>query len=266
MCSEASPPRLSFSLYLGQADVLPVGHNQPRRDTSLLDLNYDFEFSISGSFRHESSSADELFSHGVILPMQPRERVDEAPKRISNSEAGHSASLPPLPSPPSNENQKKERVKEVVMDMNSDHLELHKPPSKSFWGFKRSSSLNQDNKKSLLCSLPLLSRSNSTGSAPNPNPKKTTFKQSSSQKQSSNISMSKSFSYSSSSSSSSNPYATLPRPPSKKGYNGSSYYGNGVRISPVLNVPSPYISKGTAKLFCLGSFLHPGGKDKKAKK
>lgn len=253
MCSEASPPRLSFSQDLGQPDVLPVG----RRDTSLLDMNCDFEFSFSNSsLERQSSSADELFSHGVILPMQPKDRV-------SNSELKRYASLPPLPSSPTydNPNPKKEimNTKEDI-DSSSYHFE-QKPQSKSFWGFKRSISLNQENKKSLLCSLQLLSRSNSTGSAPNP--KKTIFKDVHKQKQ---ISKSASCSSSSSSSSSSNPYATLlPRPPSRKGYNGSSYYGNGVRVSPVLNVPSPYISKGTAKLFCLGSFLHPG-KDKKGKK
>ncbi|KAK9926325.1 hypothetical protein M0R45_023562 [Rubus argutus] len=69
MCSETSPPRLSFLMILVKAEVLP------KRDSSLLDLNCDFEFSISRSFRQdEPSSADELFSHGVIKPMQPRDR------------------------------------------------------------------------------------------------------------------------------------------------------------------------------------------------
>ncbi|TQD83011.1 hypothetical protein C1H46_031444 [Malus baccata] len=259
MCSETSPPRLSFSHDLGQPDVLPVG----RRDTSLLDMNCDFEFSFRrSSFECQSSSADELFLHGVILPMQPKEKV-------SNSEVKSYSSPAPLPSHlpiHDDHNPKKEsKNSKEDIDSSSDHFE-QKPQSKSFWGFKRSSSLNQENKKSLFCSLQLLSRSNSTGSAPNP--KKAIFKDVHKQKQTSNISMLKSASCSSSFSSSSslNPHASLvPRPRSRKGYNGSSYYGNVVRVSPVLNVPSPYISKGTANLFCLGSFLHPG-KDKKGKK
>ncbi|KAK8657114.1 hypothetical protein V6N13_035371 [Hibiscus sabdariffa] len=43
-----------------------------------------------------------------------------------------------------------------------------KPHSNSFWGFKRSSSLNCDKKTSMICSIPLLYRSNSGGSVPNP--------------------------------------------------------------------------------------------------
>ncbi|PON79435.1 hypothetical protein PanWU01x14_011700 [Parasponia andersonii] len=70
MCSETSLPRLSFHLILVQDH-----HHQPRRDTSLLDLNCEFEFSISTCSEQESSSADELFSHGVILPIQPRESI-----------------------------------------------------------------------------------------------------------------------------------------------------------------------------------------------
>ncbi|KAL9324496.1 hypothetical protein ACSQ67_009353 [Phaseolus vulgaris] len=40
---------------------------------------------------------------------------------------------------------------------------------------------------------------------------------------------------------------------SGKGYGG--YYPNGLRINPVLNVPTPCVSKGSANLFSLGSFL-----------
>ncbi|XP_050377222.1 uncharacterized protein LOC126794521 [Argentina anserina] len=265
MCSDLSPPRISFSHDLSQADA------KPRRDASLLDMNCDFEFSISRSFRQdEPSSADELFSHGIIKPMQPRERS-------SVEEARHLYSLPPLSSqnPKKETTRKDNNVSSQFMDVNSpEHLDQNnsKPQSKSFWGFKRSSSLNQENKKSLLCSLPeFLRRSNSTGSAPNPK-KSTIYKDSQAQaaqqkRQSSSSSsgfMSKSSSTSSSSSSSQ--HRMLPRPPSRKGHGGTSNYGNGVRISPVLNVPSPYISKGTAKLFRLSSFLYPEGKEKMQKK
>lgn len=254
MCSETSPPRLSFDLIPAQ------DHHQPRGDMSLLDLNCDFEFSISTCSEQESSSADELFSHGVILPIQPRDRVNLnfPSKQTQNKEIPCLNSLPPLPC---SENSKKEKLKEVTVPSSDHLLEQNKPQStKSFWGnFKRSSSLNCENKRSLLCSLPLLSRSNSTGSVSSQKRAtslKEVNKNNSSQKQPL-ISMARSSSLSSSSSSISNPYTMMQKPPLKKNYGGS--YGNGVRIIPVINVPPPYIPKGTAKLFGFG-------KDRKSKK
>ncbi|GMN56756.1 hypothetical protein TIFTF001_025872 [Ficus carica] len=261
MCSETSPPRLSFSNDLGQTEAMPL-QDHHRRDTSLLDLNCEFEFSISTCSEQESSSADELFSHGVILPTQPRERVNfpEKQTRQDNRQIPSLSSLPPLPS--FRENSRREKPKEITVSGSET-----KPQSKSFfWGtFKRSSSLNCENKKGLLCSLPLLSRSNSTGSVPNHKriSLKDANKNSSSQKQPL-ISMTRSSSASSSYSSSvSNPYSTSQKPPLKKNHGAS--YANGVRIIPVINVPPPYIPKGTAKIFGFGSFLQQG-KDRKSKK
>lgn len=254
MCSETSP-RVSFSNDLGQEHGLQIDH-MSRRDTTLLGSNSDFEFSICSSLDHESSLADELFADGMILPVQMQER-NISPKQIHRYEPPPKASLPPLPCPSTIDNSKKESMREIMV-MNSELEE--KPQSKSFWGFKRSSSLNCDIKKSLICSLPILSRSNSTGSAPNP--KRTTMKdvhKHNSQKQQSN-STAKS---SSSSSAATFVYSLPQKRPLKKNYSGS--HGNGVRISPVLNVPSPYISKGTANLFGLGSFLR-NGKEKKNRK
>jgi hypothetical protein len=89
-----------------------------------------------------------------------------------------------------------------------------------------------------LCPLPpLLSRSNSTGSVVN--------SRQSSQK---HASMKASQSLAS---------TGYPKPPLEKGTHGS--YGNGVRISPVLNVPS-------VNLFGLGSIFSYSGKDKNKKK
>ncbi|XWS50746.1 hypothetical protein CRYUN_Cryun12cG0113800 [Craigia yunnanensis] len=253
MCSETSP-RVSFSHDLGQADNVPIELNELRRDTMLLESCSDFEFNIcSSSFEQESSSADELFANGMILPVRFQEK-----KVVQKCELPALVSLPPRPKLSTAEDSKKESIRQI-MPVNSDLEE--KPQSKSFWGFKRSSSLNCDIKKSLIFSLPVLSRSNSTGSFPNP--KRSSIKDSnkrSSQKLSS-ISMTKSSS--SSCCSSCNAYQFPQKPPLKKNHGNS--YGNGVRISPVLNVPPPYISKGTANLFGLGSFLR-NGKDKKSKK
>ncbi|XVE58795.1 hypothetical protein DITRI_Ditri04bG0197600 [Diplodiscus trichospermus] len=251
MCSETSP-RLSFSHDPDQTDHLPIDLNESRRDTMLLESCCDdFEFNVcssnSRSFEQESSPADELFANGMILPV----RLQQKQQRAEKCEIPALVSLPPRPKLSTAEDLQKESIRQT-MPVNSDLEE--KPQSKSFWGFKRSSSLNCDIKKSLICSLPLLSRSNSTGSVSNP-------KRSSS---SSKVTKSSSSSLSSSSCSSGcNSYQFPKKPPLKKNHGNS--YGNGVRISPVLNVPPPYISKGTASLFGLGSFLRHG-KEKSSRK
>ncbi|CAK7349706.1 unnamed protein product [Dovyalis caffra] len=251
MCSETSP-RISFSNDLVQENDREI-EQLSRRDTALLDSNSDFEFSICNSLGHESSPADELFADGMILPVQIQGRIT-ASKQIYRHESPRKASLPPLPCPSTNENSTKNSMRELMI-VNSDLLE-EKPQSKSFWGFKRSNSVNCDIKRSL-CSLPLLSRSNSTGSVPNA--KRATLKdmhKNNSQKQQS-AAMAKSTS-SSPSSVSSYVYSLPQKPPLKK----SGSYG---KISPILNVPPPYIYKGTANLFGLGSFLR-NGKEKKIRK
>lgn len=252
MCSETSP-RISFSNDLGQENDTEM-EQVSRRDTTLLDSNPDFEFRICSSLGRESSPADELFADGMILPIQIQERVT-ASKQIYRHESPRKASLPPLPCPSTYENLTRDSMRELMV-VDSEQFE-EKPQSKSFWGFKRSSSLNRDIKRSLF-SLPLLSRSNSTGSVPNAKRKtvKDTHK-SNSQKQQSTTTA-KSSSSPSSSSVSSFLYSSPQKPPLKK----SGSYG---KISPVLNVPPPYIYKGTANLFGLGSFLR-NGKEKKIRK
>ncbi|KAE8726066.1 hypothetical protein F3Y22_tig00007895pilonHSYRG00123 [Hibiscus syriacus] len=131
-----------------------------------------------------------------------------------------------------------------------------KAASKSFWQFKRSSSLNCEStrSKSLIRPLQFLARSNSTGSAPNPKEtrqKHTFLKQPSLSRKSS----------------ASSTYCTYgnstQRPPLKKscGAHGSS----GVRVSPVLNLPHPIISNVSASFLGLGS-LFCNGKVKRKKR
>jgi hypothetical protein len=48
----------------------------------------------------------------------------------------------------------------------------------------------------------------------------------------------------------------------QKSSSGKSY-GNGSRISPVLNVPTPCFSKGSLSFFGFGSFLRVGKAKKK---
>ncbi|XP_021909504.1 uncharacterized protein LOC110823434 [Carica papaya] len=263
MCSEIGP-RISFSGELGKEEEVGIA-SESIRDSSFIDSSSEFEFSICSSFGQESCSADELFANGMILPIQFHESVPVfSAVKLRNRDSPPLVSLPPLPATPDSVEKSRKQSKTETMALSSDNSEdktQTQSQSKSFWSFKRSSSLNCDIKKSLICSLPILSRSNSTGSVP-PNPKRTTMlkdvqKQSSNSKQTLTPKPP-------SSSSCRNGYGVPQKPPLRKNNGGS--YNNGVRISPVLNVPPPYISKGTANLFGFGSLLRNGSKDKKNKK
>ncbi|GMI70683.1 hypothetical protein like AT1G68330 [Hibiscus trionum] len=247
--SEISSPRISFSDDLDQndgADSVEECHHR-RLDTSLLSSSSDFDFCFENSFVQELPSADELFSNGKILPIEIK-RKPVVPKPVAVS----------VHSPPqrtiTRDNSGKIRLKELLsMNIDADD----KPASKSFWQFKRSSSLNCEStrSKSLIRSLQFLTRSNSTGSAPNP--KETQHKHSLLKQPS----LSRKSSVSSSSSGSYYIYgSSTQKPPLKKscGAHGTS----GVRVSPVLNLPHPIISNVSASLFGFGS-LFCNGKVKK---
>ncbi|XP_068643642.1 uncharacterized protein [Aristolochia californica] len=263
LCSESPgwtmSPRISFSHDLAQSDGIPIDRH--RSDSFLLDSAPDFDFCINDRFQEESSSADELFSDGKILPSLPRSNskeicVSKPPK------------LPPVPpsrseAKPLVEEPKKESLREI-MAMPDPPTEEKPPTSKSFWRFNRSSSLNYGtgNKRSLICKLPLLNRSNSTGSV-SQNSKKDANKSAQKQKPSPSSSSPPSPSFTCSSS--------LPKPtptPLKKNErsNRTGGYGNGVRISPVLNVPPPFISTGTTNLFGFGYLFRMGKEGSKNKK
>ncbi|XP_050235895.1 uncharacterized protein LOC126685931 [Mercurialis annua] len=239
MCSETSP-RLSFSNDLSQEDEIPVD----RRDKFLLESDSDFEFSICSSVHHHSSLADDLFAHGMIKVPETKLSSDRPINQIHRFNQ-----LPPLPSssessPATNGTISKKEIR--VLDSESEEIKIQ--PSNnttSFWGFKRSSSVNCDIKKSL-CSLPLLLRSNSTGSSLPNNPKQKQSKKSSGLPSPPSPAAGSSASY----------VYTIPnKPPLKKVYNNGSHNGN-VKFSPVINVPFN---------FGLGSFLR-NGKDKSTRK
>ncbi|CAI0380828.1 unnamed protein product [Linum tenue] len=193
MCSEIAP-QLSFSRDLADENESQTAEDQQqwRRDANLLGhysnttttitptpptADQPFEFSVSSNSgdQYSTSSAD-----GIILPFHHRNTRSAAD--FNCSAAHHRVqsldhiklpplpslpTLPPLPTKSSTESDYQSRA-------SSDHQnQLQSSPStKSFWGFKGSSSLNCDLKKTLICSLPPpLSRSNSTGSVP-PVPKK----------------------------------------------------------------------------------------------
>ncbi|XP_019182468.1 PREDICTED: uncharacterized protein LOC109177542 isoform X2 [Ipomoea nil] len=224
LCSEDSSsiimsPRISFSGDVSPpAEVVPVPVEQRNmRVSSSSSSSIDFDFCV---LDYESSSADELFLDGKILPIQIKRRM--GPQR--------KVRLPPPPHPPP--------PPPPPQDDGAD--DCRKQSSKP-WRFRRSSSLSCGS--GALCPLPLLSRSNSTGSSSpitkdsfNPKPHYKKFS-SSSIKQSQSVLSSSHYQ----------------KPPVKK------FMSNGgIRINPVLNIPP-------ASLFGLSS-IFSGGKDKNKKK
>lgn len=172
---------------------------------------------------------------------------------------------------------KKEKQKEVVAaPVNSGAVDGNPPLGKqplSFWRFRRSSSLNSGGsgeggaaaggrRNSLICSFPLLSRSKSAGYNPVQAAAKTRQ-----QHQQSTTGTTAAFNASSSSklsrkgSGNGGPAARNPY------YFGHQHHGStGGRISPVLNVPSPNIPRGSSSgLLSLGHLLC-SVKDKRRKK
>lgn len=248
LCSSTGiSPRISFSHDLRNTDGAVLIEQDPNRrsDLCLLDSTSDFVFSITNTFSQQQqqqlSSADELFSNGKIIPMKIKSPISNPPHQQQQQQQ------PPIST-------EKKKLKEFLSSSSDDE---EKSSSKYFWKFKRSSSLNFDT----IRSLHFLSRSNSTGSAPNPKQKHKLQKQSSvsgrrsSTSSSSSTSTSTYYFYTSSSSSSSH----------KSKNHGSCRNNNGVRISPVLNLPQAYIPKATVKFFGFGS-LFCNGKIKTKKK
>ncbi|KAK7269780.1 hypothetical protein RIF29_22516 [Crotalaria pallida] len=253
-------PRISFSHDLKNTDndSVPV---EDRSSLCLLDSSSDFVFSITNGLSQKLSSADELFSNGKIVPMEIKHDLN-APALI------HQPTQPSLPLSQNSTTKctEKKRLKEFL-SASSDEAEdeTEKPSLKYFWQFKRSSSLNFDTNRgnSLIRSLQFLSRSNSTGSAPNPKKTEVTGENQKQRFQKQSSVSSRRFSISSSSSSSSSSTYYFYSSPSLKRNSGSS--GNGVRISPVLNLPQAYIPKVTARFFGLGSLFCSGIIKKKKK-
>ncbi|KAG6619015.1 hypothetical protein I3843_03G058900 [Carya illinoinensis] len=243
----ATSPRISFSHDFCQLDVVPVERRPLRSNSSGLGSSIDFDFCVHESFDQESSSADELFSDGKMIPTEIKKKGNAPSKQMDQYCGSHPPMLPPRAmrgsSAVSGESSKQESTKESKTTINEAD---EKQNSKSFWRFKRSSSCGSGYGRSL-CPLPaLLSRSNSTGSAANL--KRAPF---SNDGQNSKQSSQKHLSTKASRSSVSTSY---PKPPLKKGHGA---YGNGVGINPILNVPS-------TNLFGLGS-IFSNGKDKNKK-
>ncbi|KAL1556639.1 hypothetical protein AAHA92_12233 [Salvia divinorum] len=232
VCSEISSPilspRISFSHDLNELDSVPVeSHNHLH-----LNPTIDFDFFIARNL--QISSADELFANGKILPIP----VQTAP--------------PTQIAPNPNINHKNSKNKRLVEFLSANEEEEGKPISKSFWQFRRSSSVNCDRGGGLLRSLQFLTRSNSTGSVPYPKPSvlaKVMQKQNSLREAPINRP----------SSAANNQYYHYNKP--SLGKSSSRSYGNGVRIIPVLNIAPNY----TVSLFGIGSLFSTKKSKKKRK-
>lgn len=228
--SSGISPRISFSHDLPQSDVVPV--EQYIRSSASSSIDFDFCVFRESFDQEYSSSADELFFDGKILPIEIKKRLAPPPP---------SPSPPPPPLPP-------HPPQKPSKHASSESEEKQK----SFWRFKRSSSLNCGSGYGrTLCPLPLLSRSNSTGSTASgkrssisSNQKSTFVKCNSSNSSQKQQQQAQSAGYSS-------------RPPLKK--NGHFSYGGGIKFNPVLNVPP-------ANIFGLGSIFSGGAKDRSKKK
>ncbi|PKI75635.1 hypothetical protein CRG98_004036 [Punica granatum] len=245
--SSTISPRISFSHDLTLYDVVPVEQPHFKPDShSALNPGFEFDLGNPQSFDHESCSvADELFSQGKILPT-------EIKKKTTTTE------------PSMKQNPKLSGEPEKQQSSNS----------KSFWRFKRSSSLNCGSGYGRkLCPLPLLSRSNSTGSTEVPLTKEghPYYQKQQQQLLPSNCSQkhpppapppppppppaSKPLQ-----ARLSNGYNQSQRPPLRRSGVTSSYNGstNTMRVNPALNVHS-------GNLFGLGSIIF-NGKDKNRRK
>ncbi|GFP85319.1 hypothetical protein PHJA_000675600 [Phtheirospermum japonicum] len=232
-------PRISFSHDLHQSDVVPV--EQYIRTSSPSAIDFDFCVFRESFDQDQSSSADELFFDGKILPIEIKRRLAPPPKKVEEQPPPPPAAYLRPPPPPLKPNKTSSNIiNEARNATNSDSEEKHK----SFWRFKRSTSLNCGSGYGrTLCPLPLLSRSNSTGSS------------ASGKRQSAPNNQKQSFLRGNSSNTSQK--QTQPgRPPLKKNHHGSS--SNGIKFNPVLHVPP-------ANFFGLGSFFSGGRASSKKK-
>ncbi|KAK1384067.1 hypothetical protein POM88_021802 [Heracleum sosnowskyi] len=229
-------PRISFSYDLCHMEDCQPPLSVSTYCTGSYDSDHDhFNFSFSDMAEDQASSADELFSDGLIRPLQLGEKFSTKKKK----------SLSPL-SPSTNDRSSKETSTIVVESEQKHH-------SKSFWRARRSNRVQCDNshKKSSFWSLPLLLRSNSTGSVAH-----------SQRQMSKDIQKQIARKQPKHTSSSRYTYELSQKPPSKKNSGGSS--SNGVYISPVLKLPPPYTGKRTAfNLFGFGRLFRKNKEKKK---
>ncbi|GAV85540.1 hypothetical protein CFOL_v3_28976 [Cephalotus follicularis] len=223
-------PRISFSYDLCKSEIVPIEKLPIRSNSSPPNSRKEFDFHVHDSFCKEYSWADELFSNGRILPTEIQKKK-KITRRVEQFEQSMSSSPPPLPLPRPGaflDSTRGTHWKKISKDIKIISCQTkEKESSKSFWQIKRSNSVNcvRGYGRALCPFMPLLSRSKSTSSAP-------IVQQVPLSKDSYNHEQKiKPLQRSSST------CHHYHKPPLKKNTRGS-YYGNGVRVDPVLNVPS----------------------------
>ncbi|KAL9243430.1 hypothetical protein vseg_017319 [Gypsophila vaccaria] len=252
--SACSSPRISFSNDLTEIDSPETQREVVdviRLDSSLLsDSNTDFDFCVTSLEDKETyCPADELFFNGMIIPTLMKQKLNSI-NRLTKDE-----------------DEEEEEDDEITASTTATLIREEKTQSKSIWRFTRSSSLNYDNdglKKSSIWSLPLLFRNKSTGSSlansssgnSNKHRQKTTNKLSSNQKPPLKKSGSSNGGGGGGSGGFTRSYLA----------NNNNNNSNGGRNGRVLNVPSPYIAKGTSDLLGFSSLFRNGSVDKKGKR
>ncbi|KAJ8464155.1 hypothetical protein OPV22_026707 [Ensete ventricosum] len=231
-------PRISFSHDLTQADI--SGGDDHRLDFSLpLDVSdsSDFDFVLGADiFSHDSSLADDLFSDGKLLPLPIKNLPPSSATSPSSQPSASAADPPAAPKPASARRRKRGSLREIMASCSEGGVGIGRPSP------RRSSSLNCGDGRRSLCPFPLL-RSKSSGSMPT-NPSST--------KHGNNSGINTMASFSSS------PFTELFRKGSKEPktrvyyYSGSSRrsHGNAVRISPIINVPTPSSMSIVSFLLC----------------
>ncbi|CAD5185889.1 unnamed protein product [Musa acuminata subsp. malaccensis] len=223
-------PRISFShdVDLPQTDASESTDADRRLDVSLpleVSAPSDFDFSLAiDALSHDHSLADDLFSDGKLLPLP-----------IKNPPSSSRPSAP-VAAPPATATCRRSRdsLREMMTGPEANGIGRASPPT-PFWRFRRSSSVGYGSSRSSLCPFPLL-RSKSSGSSstqrPNAKPGITD----------------NSYSSAGIGKGSSRPFSELFRkganePKTKvyyySGNSRRSYGSNAVRISPILNVPTP---------------------------
>ncbi|KAL9226535.1 hypothetical protein vseg_002337 [Gypsophila vaccaria] len=242
--SRGISPRISFSHDLKNCEIVPIEPNNSQMKTPSL-LDYDFDFCVSKrSCDQNSSLADELFENGVILPIQIKRKNLPFVSKNSNNTINSNVTI----------NSKNINVTNNSKASNNSNDEGNN--DKLFWRFKRSKSLNCGRiYRKGLCSLPLLSRSKSTGSTSS---KRSLINNNNNNNTGSKTVLSETCCNNNTSNNKGNMKGgNYQKPPLKKNY-GNSFNHGLVQVSPIINVGSSGSLFGFGSLFSNGS-----GKGKK---
>lgn len=170
--------------------------------------------------------ADELFSDGKILPSEIKPKNENSSFNQTTSfsfSSSSSTSHPVLKHETSrSRSQTVTSSEEEELSIDLKNLDMKRQNSKSFWGFKRSSSCGNGYARSL-CPITLLSRSHSTGSSTSSKRSSLGSKDGFGQKQQRGFQKT----------------SVSQKPPLRKsgyGYGNGGGTGNGIRVNPVLNL------------------------------